>query len=113
MQDQEISLQLEECSDFLTLYENEFKNDLKSCLSFSWTIIFLSLNKKKLKELAILPNCFVNHQTRNVLYLHWYLPWIHHVETRILVNKRDTSKQYETTNRLNIFFTNKKVGTSS
>ena len=32
-----------------------------------------------------------------------------HIETKLFVNKRDSSKQYETTNKLHTFFTNKGI----
>ena len=81
---------------------------MKSCFNFGRSII-LSLNKKKLKGLAILPNEFVNDQIEDTLYLQWYLGFIGHVEARLFENKADTPKEHKTANKLNIFFTNKEV----
>ena len=64
---------------------------MKSCLNFSWSII-LSLNKGKLKELAMLLHDFVNNITEDFFYFQWYLALIDIVETWFFVNKWGNSK---------------------
>ena len=79
-------------NSFFNLYEKKLKKNLKSCLNFG-RLIISSLNKSKLKELAMFLNEFLNDQIEDFLYLHCYLALIHHVETRLFATKRNTSKQ--------------------
>ena len=52
---------------------------------------------------------FVNDQIEDFLSLSlkWYLTLIDHIKTTLFVNEQGTRQQYKTTNKLNIFFTNK------
>ena len=73
-----------------------------------------SVNRRKLKELAISLNYVAIDQTEGYfLYLQWCLALKEHVEKRLFVNKQDTPKQYQTTNNLNIFFHKEKELQSS
>ena len=49
------------------------------------------------------------NQTENFPYLNWYLALIDQVETRLFLDKKDTTKKTKPRNKLNIFFSNKGV----
>ena len=59
--------------NFLNFYENKLQKDLNSLLYFAIISITSSLNKRKLKELAILLYKFVHDQKENFLYLQLHL----------------------------------------
>ena len=63
---------------FLNFYENNWKRNLKSYLNFG-SLITPTQNKRKLRDLAILPNDFVNDQKEYFFYLQWPLALIYYV----------------------------------
>ena len=96
------------CSSFLSLFYNKLQSDLSSCMNFGRTVV-TSLSKKKLKELAVKINDFLNDQPDDFIYLQWYLALLDIIETKLYRPKNNIKKSKKYKSRLNVLFVNKGV----
>ena len=77
-------------------------------MNFGRTVLS-SFNKKKLKELGVKINDFLNDQHDEFIYFQWYLALLDMIETKLYKPKKSTTKSKKHQIRLNVLFVNKGV----